>query len=184
MVTKHTSADLKAKYYIVESPKDPITWTDIPQTDHLPKPVEPRVPKVPIEAPTDDVLDDVDIDPSELDPNETVGPPKFKETVDEREIFIPVENPPQPIGGLAAIQKLVDYPEMAKRAGVEGIVTVVAFVDENGNVVKTEILKSIGAGCDEAAQYAVANTKFMPGKQRDKAVKARVAIPVRFRLTK
>ena len=41
---------------------------------------------------------------------------------------------PQPIGGLPAIYELIEYPEMAKRSGVEGKVYVLAFINESGGV--------------------------------------------------
>jgi len=44
------------------------------------------------------------------------------------------------------------------------------------------VIKGIGAGCDEAAVQAVMQTKFKPGKQRGKAVKVQVSIPIVFKL--
>ncbi|MEX2090159.1 MAG: energy transducer TonB, partial [Bacteroidota bacterium] len=72
---------------------------------------------------------------------------------------------------------------MAVRAGIQGRVFVLAFVNEVGHVVKAEVQKGIGGGCDEAAVKAVMESKFHPGKQRGKAVKVRVSIPVRFSLS-
>lgn len=96
--------------------------------------------------------------------------------------FVAVEEMPEPIGGIAAIQQLIVYPEIAKRAGVEGKVYVLAFVDERGNVTGAKIIKGIGAGCDEAALDAVKQVKFKPGKQRGTPVKVQVSIPVVFKL--
>ena len=96
--------------------------------------------------------------------------------------FVAVEEMPEPIGGIAAIQQLITYPEIAKRAGVEGKVYVLAFVDESGNVTNAKIIKGIGAGCDEAAIDAVRQTKFKPGKQRGTPVKVQVSIPIVFKL--
>ena len=89
---------------------------------------------------------------------------------------------PEPIGGITEIQKKIIYPEIAKRAGVEGKVYVLAFVDESGTVTDVKLIKGIGAGCDEAAMDAVRKTKFKPGKQRGKPVKVQVSIPVVFKL--
>ncbi len=96
--------------------------------------------------------------------------------------FVAVEEMPEPIGGILAIQEKITYPEIAKRAGVEGKVYVLAFVDENGDVKKAQIIKGIGAGCDEAALDAVLKTKFKPGKQRGKPVNVQVSIPIVFKL--
>jgi protein TonB len=96
--------------------------------------------------------------------------------------FVAVEEMPEPIGGIAAIQQLITYPEIAKRAGVEGKVYVLAFVNESGTVTDAKLIKGIGAGCDEEAINAVMKTKFKPGKQRGKPVKVQVSIPIIFKL--
>lgn len=105
-----------------------------------------------------------------------------EEKKEEPTYFVAVEEMPEPIGGIEGIQEKITYPEIAKRAGVEGKVYILAFVDENGNVTKTTIIKGIGAGCDEAASDAVLHTKFKPGKQRGVPVKVQVSIPVVFKL--
>ena len=51
-----------------------------------------------------------------------------------------------------------------------------------GIVTKVELIRGIGAGCDEAAMDAVHKTKFKPGKQRGKPVKVQVTVPVLFKL--
>ncbi|MGH2567117.1 MAG: energy transducer TonB, partial [Bacteroidota bacterium] len=128
-------------------------------------------------------LEDVDIQSTEVDVTRDAPPPP-KHDEEEETYFVAVEDLPEPVGGIQGIQRLVVYPEIAKRAGVEGTVFVEAFVDETGNVTKTQLVKGIGAGCDEAAMAAIQKTKFKPGKQRGKAVKVRMSIPIRFRLQK
>jgi len=109
-----------------------------------------------------------------------------EKVVEEKEeaptYFVAVEEMPEPIGGIRGIQEKIEYPEIAKRAGVEGKVYILAFVDESGNVTKATVLKGIGAGCDEAARDAVLATKFKPGKQRGVPVKVQVSIPIIFKL--
>lgn len=102
--------------------------------------------------------------------------------VNEGTYFVTVENMPEPLGGIKAIQEKIVYPEIAKRAGIEGKVFVLAFIDEKGNVANAKIIKGIGAGCDEAALNAVMETKFAPGKQRGTPVKTQVSIPIVFKL--
>jgi len=96
--------------------------------------------------------------------------------------FISAQEMPRIIGGVAGIQKKIVYPESAKKAGLEGRVFVRAYIDENGNVVHSEILKSAGSILDSAALKAVEETKFIPGKQNGKPVKVQVVIPIAFRL--
>ncbi|HPN39488.1 MAG TPA: energy transducer TonB, partial [Melioribacteraceae bacterium] len=107
---------------------------------------------------------------------------KNDESNKEEEVyFVAVEEQPEPIGGIQGIQSRIVYPEIAKRTGVQGRVFVKAFVNENGDVAKVELIKGVGAGCDEAAMDAVKQTKFKPGKQRGKSVKVQVAIPLVFK---
>ncbi len=96
--------------------------------------------------------------------------------------FVAVEEMPEPIGGLYAIQSKIKYPEEAKRNGVEGKVFIQAFIDETGNVVEAKVIKGVGHGLDEAALEAVKQTKFTPGKQKGKPVKVQVSIPIVFKL--
>ena len=102
----------------------------------------------------------------------------------EEQFFVAVEEMPEIIGGIESIQRNIVYPEGAIRAGIEGTVYVMAYVDENGNVVKADVLKGIGAGCNEASVAAVMKAKFKPGRHRGKPVKVRVIIPIRFELEK
>ena len=103
---------------------------------------------------------------------------------DEINYFVVVEQMPEPFGGIVGIQEKVVYPEIARRAGIEGIVYIEAFIDEQGKVVRTSIVKGIGGGCDQAAMKAIEETKFVPGKQQGKPVKVRMSIPIRFMLGK
>jgi TonB family protein len=96
--------------------------------------------------------------------------------------FVAVEEMPEPIGGLYAIQSKIKYPEEAKRNGVEGKVFIQAFIDETGSVVEAKVIKGVGHGLDEAALDAVKQTKFSPGKQKGKSVKVQVTIPIVFKL--
>jgi periplasmic protein TonB len=170
-----------------EGTQELFTVEDIQHTKLENRPPPPPKPPIPIEAPSDDVLEDIEIGETEIDVNEDIKapppPPKEEKKVEEEPTyFVAVEEMPEPIGGIKAIQEKIIYPEIAKRAGVEGKVYVLAFVDESGNVTKAQVLKGIGAGCDEAALDAVLKTKFKPGKQRGKPVKVQVSIPIIFKL--
>lgn len=59
-----------------------------------------------------------------------------------------------------SLEKLMMYPEIAKRAGVEGFVVVRVQIDENGKVIKANVIKGIGAGCDDAAVDILQKTKY------------------------
>lgn len=171
---------------IVEPVQELLDIEDVAVTKHESAPPPPPKPPIPIEAPSDEILDDIEFEETDLVVDEVVDapPPPISKDEENEEIgatfFIAVEEMPEPIGGIAGIQSKIVYPEIAKRAGVQGRVYIMAYIDEAGNVKKAEVIKGIGAGCDEAAVAAVLNTKFKPGKQRGKPVKVRVSIPIRF----
>lgn len=171
---------------VIEGPQELFTVEDIQQTKQENKPPPPPKPPIPIEAPSEDVLEDIEIEDTEIDFNANMDapppPPKEEKVEEEPTYFVAVEEMPEPIGGIKGIQEKIVYPEIAKRAGVEGKVYVLAFVDEKGIVTKAQVIKGIGAGCDEAALDAVLKTKFKPGKQRGKPVKVQVSIPIVFKL--
>lgn len=176
---------LQDKGLALEGPQELFTVEDIQQTKQENRPPPPPKPPIPIEAPSDDVLEDIEIEDTEIDFEaeiEAPPPPPKEEIEEEPTYFVAVEEMPAPIGGIKAIQEKIVYPEIAKRAGVEGKVYILAFVNEQGEVTKAQVIKGIGAGCDEAALNAVLKTRFTPGKQRGKPVKVQVSIPIIFKL--
>ena len=158
---------------------------EIPPTEQQRQAPPPARPAVPIESEDEDIPEDETIASTELDLSELPPPPE-KPPEEEEEvtpIFVAYDSPPEPIGGFEAIQRNLVYPEIARKAGVEGRVIVHVLVDERGNVVATKILKSLGNnGCDEAAVRAIKSVKWKPAMQRDRPVKVWVAIPVIFKL--
>ncbi len=170
-----------------DTPQELFTVEDILQTNHENKPPPPPKPVIPVEAPSDNLLEDIELSATEIDEDvDEPLPPAMNEnrTVVEEEpaIFRAVEEMPEPIGGIGEIQKKIIYPEIAKRAETEGRVYIKAVINEIGDVTQVEVLKGIGSGCDEAAMEAVRQTKFKPGKQRGKPVKVQITVPVFFKL--
>jgi len=74
------------------------------------------------------------------------------------------------------------YPPMALRMGMEGDVMLLIEVDPQGNVTKTEIIKSGGAGFDEGALKAVRQSRFEPAQRDGQNVAAEFNYVYRFRL--
>ena len=154
------------------------------QTKQIETPPPPPRPPVPVVVPNDEILED---DIVELDLEFDLGdelalppPPPPKE--DEEQFFIVVENMPQLIGGLGKLQSQVTYPEMARRAGIEGRVTIQFIVNERGQVENPRVVRGIGGGCDEEALKAVSKARFTPGLQRGRPVKVQYSLPIVFRL--
>ncbi len=92
------------------------------------------------------------------------------------------ETPPSAIGGEAAILKTISYPEMAKKAKIEGKVYILILINEKGTVDDAKVIKGIGMGCDEAALAAVKKAKFNPGKNGGTALKAKLTMAINFKL--
>ncbi len=166
-----------------EAPEIIIEVADIPPTEQIKRPPPPPRPSIPIPTESEDVPEDLTIESTEVDLTEIPPPPGPPEEDDDVNIFVPYDEAPYPIGGFGAIQRVLKYPEIARKAGIEGRVIVQVLVSEKGRVVKTRIMKSLGhSGCDESAVNAIKKVRWKPALQRDKPVKVWVAIPVIFRL--
>ncbi len=160
-----------------------IEVADIPPTEQFKRPPPPPKPSIPIPSESEDIPEDLTIEATTLDLSDIPPPPPPPELDDGMNIFVPYDEPPFPIGGFGSIQKALKYPEIARKAGIEGRVVIQVLVSEKGKVIKTRIIKSLGhSGCDEAAVKAIRGVKWKPALQRDKPVKVWVAIPVIFRL--
>jgi protein TonB len=178
--------DLEREQVVIEASDEIVKVEDIENTRQENRPPPPPRPPIPIEAPSSDAIEDIDLS-SEIDFGEQLevpsAPPAPKKEVEEEEVYFEVvEDPPTIIGGLEAVKKHLVYPDLAIRAGVEGTVTVLAYVNKQGVVTGTEVLRGIGGGCDEAAMEAVKKVRFNPGQQRGKPVNVKVSVPVKFRL--
>lgn len=171
-----------------EQPKNEPVKKEEQKVVYPPLPEAPKIQEPVLNGETKPELSNVQnniqtVQPKTEKPKEEIIPPKEEKPVtEEPSFFVAVEEPPQPIGGLAAIQNKIVYPIAAKRQGIEGKVLIQAIIDENGNVAKAKIIKGIGSGCDEAALDAVKSSKFTPGKQRGKNVRVQITIPIVFKL--
>ena len=76
------------------------------------------------------------------------------------------------------------YPPLALTMKQEGSVTVNALITENGDVMRTEILKGIpnGSALEAAAEAAVRQWKFSPAQKDGVNVKVWRPIDIKFRL--
>ncbi len=74
------------------------------------------------------------------------------------------------------------YPEIARLAGIEGIVYLKILVDENGNVEKAKVEQGAKDMLDNSALEAAKKAKFSPAMVNDKPVKVWVILPVAFKL--
>ncbi|MDR3610222.1 MAG: TonB family protein [Ignavibacteriaceae bacterium] len=106
---------------------------------------------------------------------------------EEAQIFTYVEEMPTFPGGDEAFYTYVGshivYPEIAKRAGVEGKLWIQFVVSTSGKVSDVVVQKGIGAGCDEEAVRVVKSMpNWTPGRQNGHPVNVRMSVPIVFKL--
>jgi len=165
---------------------------EIPPTEQPPPPPpeiqQPDIVEVPDEEEIEEEIEfNLDVEVTEETVIEEIV---FEEEPEEEvaeEVFTIVEDQPTPRGGMAAfyeyVQKNLKYPAQARRMGIEGKVFVQFVVDKDGSITEVTSVKGIGAGCDEEAVRVLKQApKWNPGKQRGRAVKVRMILPITFRL--
>ena len=125
------------------------------------------------------------------DPPAPVGqaPASFTQPTGADEVFNVVEQNPMFPGGAAALYRFlgrsIRYPAEAARQQVQGKVFVSFVVNTDGSVDRINILKGIGAGCDEEAVRVVSiMPKWQPGRQKGRAVAVKYNLPIQFSLGK
>lgn len=91
--------------------------------------------------------------------------------------FVPFEKEPVAIKRPPPV-----YPEIARRAGVEGTVWLKVWVDKEGKVRKAEILKSDADIFNQPAIDAATQWVFTPALMKNGPVSVWVSIPFRFKL--
>lgn len=172
------------------SEQELVAMEEIAQTLQRVQPPPPPRPPVPVEVPNDDILEDevLDLD-SSLDLDEMIGDlpppppaPVMDKKLEEPEIFMVVEEMPELVGGMAALLASAKYPDLARKAGLEGIVVIQIVIDEEGRPSNPKVIKSVHKVLDDEALQAVMAQKYHPGRQRGRPVKVAMNIPVTFRL--
>ena len=174
---------------VVDHEQEIVLVEEIEQTRHELPPPRPIAPiAVSDDVEIEDVIElDIDMNFSEVAALPAPPPPPAPEPdpepkATETEIFVVVEDPPEIVGGIEAIQSRLTYPPIALQAGIEGTVFVQFVVDENGRVQDPFCARDPGGGTCEEALKAVRQAKFKPGRQRGQPVKVRFALPLRFEL--
>src|SRR5690606_10939217 len=113
---------------VVEDPE--MIWPEDIVTTRITQPPPPPKPPAPSEVDNEAIEIDVtiEIDPTLNFRDAVIPPPLPPPPTDDEddgempigEIFEVVEQEPQLIGGLEGLQRRVQYPEMARRVGIQG----------------------------------------------------------------
>jgi len=115
----------------------------------------------------------------ETGPTESVG-----------EIFTIVEEMPEPPGGIAAFYKYVgssiQYPAMAREAGISGKAYLKFVVETDGSIGAVEVVKGV-PGCPECDKEAIRVVKtypqkWKPGRQNGRAARVYYSLPINFKV--
>ena len=162
----------------------------VSQKKELPKPVNTTLIKT-----VEDIRKNVpEIKISaEIDPDAFVEPyypplPDVEEPDDlMNEPFVIVEKMPVFPGGEAALMQYLAkntvYPQRAREAGIGGTVYVTFVIETDGRVSSIAVLREVAGGCTEEAIRVVSGMpRWEPGKQRGKAVRVRMNLPISFKL--
>lgn len=93
--------------------------------------------------------------------------------------FVPFDELPVPIN-----PGIPPYPELARKAGIEGTVWVKALVDKKGKVRDAIVVKESGAkaGFEEAALQHAYTINYKPAISNGQPIAVWVTYPVHFRL--
>ncbi len=168
---------------VIDNPIVQITIQDPPPPPPKPKFITPI--EVKNEDPIDEIPPETVLDNDQISSVELPEPEPMPEEPAAPEYFTIVESMPEPNGGYEGfykfVQKNLKYPAAARRMGIEGKVYVQFIINEKGEITNIEILKGIGAGCDEEVLRVMKKApNWTPGKQRGEPVKVKRVLPIDF----
>jgi periplasmic protein TonB len=99
----------------------------------------------------------------------------------------PVNDVPIVVGGAVKKPEILvktqpRYTELARKAGIQGVVILKAVIDERGYVTNLEIERGQPMGLDQAAVEAVRSWRFKPATLHGRPVKVYYYLTVNFQL--
>lgn len=171
----------------------------MPITEQIELPPPPPPAEVPAQVPeflnvveNDEEVADVKIQTNEdlgqkVEIKQYVAPTIIEEAPQEDEIFMVVEDMPEPPGGIAELMKFlgknIKYPTIAQENGIQGRVVVEFVVNRDGSIVDPKVVRGVDPSLDkEAVRVIMSMPKWKPGKQGGKTVRVKYTVPVTFRL--
>jgi len=147
-----------------------------PTIQKPPKPPEPVRPTVFIQDDDAPELEgDELVNIFDFNPTTEIGPPPETDLDIEHEFWAVSIKP------VLKYKAIPYYPEIARKAGIQGKVVILVVIAEDGSVIRTSFI----SGNEMLKDSAIAAAKkctFSPAMQRDKYVKVKMIIPFEFRL--
>jgi protein TonB len=157
--------------------------TDIREAAPPPPPEKPpEIPQANTAEPIAETIIETDEVPPPSAPAPAPQPPPQRSAEDE---FLPMHRVSEaPVFSEEEILRALDYPPIALRSGVEGMVYLELFIDRRGLVRQVSVLKEepAGRGFGEAAVRAFSGLRAVPARANGVPVAVRYRYPVRFRL--
>jgi TonB family protein len=96
----------------------------------------------------------------------------------------PAPPPPAPAGlleGPTLVTRVEPvYPDVARRAGIEGTVELEVSIDAKGKVTEVEVVRGLPLGLSDAAADAVRKWKYQPARAASGPVASRKSVRIRF----
>lgn len=125
------------------------------------------------------IIEQAESGPVQITKDITIEEPVKQQVSDEpgMDEFIAVEKYPEPV-----VTAQPKYPELAQKAGIQGVVYVKILVDKDGKPKKAVVIKTDSEMFNEAAIEAAMKFVFTPAIQNNKPIAVWVAIPFRFKL--
>lgn len=181
-MTKAALADQrqKQKIFVVQQPK-----FKPPEVEKKIEILKPKVIKVPIPDPKPD-------DPEPI--RELQTDEELPDVIPDDTVFGMPDAPPAPVdegpirvGGLIKEPRKTRevkpvYPEIARKARIEGVVILEITVTKQGKVRDIKVLRGLAMGLTEAAVEAVKQWEYEPSTLNGRPVEVLVTVTVRFNL--
>jgi TonB family protein len=179
----------------VEKPKRPdVSWELIPPPPPIGTDIRIDRPKegvrtnfgIPVPVPVTEIVGEGTIpenrawNESGILDGEREGEPLFtipEEDIPQEPWKIGIEKFPMPVKSVYP-----PYPEIARRAGIEGTVTLRVWVDKEGKVRQAEVLNSNNDIFNQPSIEAAMQWVFTPALMNNRPVSVWLAIPFRFTL--
>ena len=161
----------------IKKPLEVVRIEEIPpQLKQLAAPPPPPKPRIPVAAETEEEVEQETIEETEFTGYERI-PPELEISPQEVPQFVPYDKEPELI-----YLPTPEYPELARKAQIEGDVVLLLRINEKGNVIGVRVKESVHPLIDEAAIKVAWRAKFKPAMQRDKPVPVMIQIIIRFKL--
>lgn len=158
-------------------------------TQQVQKVVKPSTAKIPIAVDDEEELDDdveFEIEKTDFSMEDAPPPPPPPVISDDDEVidFFAVQEKPEIMGGNGAVYKYIEYPPMAKRAGIGGRVTLKFICSKEGIPTNIRVIqeKPKDMGFGQAAVKALSKARLKPGIQRDSPVAVSMTLPLFFKI--